>query len=117
MEKMQQIKIRDLLKSKETGKEYLVRGWVRTKRGNKNINFIALNDGSVIHNIQVVAEVSKFSEDLLKQITTGACIGVKGILVDSPASGQPVELKANEIVIYGTSDADDLSLAEERTFP
>ena len=97
MEKMQQSKIKDLLKSKETGKEYLVRGWVRTKRGNKNINFIALNDGSVIHTIQVVAEVAQFDEELLKQITTGACIEVTGTLVDSPASGQPVEIQAKEI--------------------
>ena len=73
MEKMQQAKIKDLLKSKDTGKECLVRGWVRTKRGNKNVNFIALNDGSVIHTIQVVVEVAQFNEELLKLITTGAC--------------------------------------------
>jgi len=98
MERMKQVKIRDLLKSKDTGKEYLVRGWVRTKRGNKNIIFIALNDGSVIHNIQVVAEVAHFNEDLLKQITTGACIEVIGTLVESPASGQPVEIQAKKII-------------------
>ena len=104
MERMKQVKIRDLLKSKDSGKEYLVRGWVRTKRGNKNIIFIALNDGSVIHNIQIVVEVAHFSEDFLKQITTGACIEVIGTLVESPASGQPVEIQAKNIIIFGTSD-------------
>ena len=98
------IKIADLLKSGDFGKEVLVKGWVRTKRGNKQINFIAVNDGSVIHNIQVVAEVAVFKEDLLKQVTTGSCIAVKGILVESPASGQPVEIQAKEIHLYGTAD-------------
>jgi asparaginyl-tRNA synthetase len=113
MEKLQQFKIRDLLKSKDIGREYLIRGWVRTKRGNKNINFIALNDGSIIHNIQVVAEVANFSEDLLKQITTGACLEVKGILVESPASGQPVEIQAKEIIILGTADAETYPLQKK----
>jgi asparaginyl-tRNA synthetase len=113
MEKLQQFKIRDLLKSKDIGREYLIRGWVRTKRGNKNINFIALNDGSIIHNIQVVAEVANFSEDLLKQITTGACLEVKGILVESPASGQPVEIQAKEITILGTADAETYPLQKK----
>ena len=113
MEKLQQFKIRDLLKSKDIGREYLIRGWVRTKRGNKNINFIALNDGSIIHNIQVVAEVANFSEDLLKQITTGACLEVKGILVESPASGQPVEIQAKEITILGAADAETYPLQKK----
>ena len=113
MEKMLQSTIRDLLRSKETGKEFLVRGWVRTKRGNKNINFIALNDGSIIHTIQVVAEVANFDEELLKQVTTGSCIEVKGILVDSPASGQPVELQAKEIKVFGTSDPESYPLQKK----
>lgn len=100
----QQIKIRELLKSVETGKEFSVRGWVRTKRGNKQVNFIALNDGSTIHNIQVVAEVGNFPEETLRQVTTGSCIQVKGTLVESPAAGQPVEIQAKEIEIYGTAD-------------
>ncbi len=107
------IKIADLLKSSEYGKEIIVKGWVRTKRGNKQISFIAMNDGSVIHNIQVVAEVAAFNEELLKQITTGACIAVKGILVESPASGQPVELQAKEIEVYGTADSDAYPLQKK----
>jgi len=110
---MQQVKVRELLKSKETGKEFMVRGWVRTRRGNKSINFIALNDGSVIHNIQVVAEVANFPEEMLKQVTTGACIMVKGILVESPASGQPVELQANEIHVYGSADPETYPLQKK----
>src|ERR1035438_1391188 len=70
MEKMRSMKVRELLLSKEIGKEVLVKGWVRTKRGNKQVNFIAVNDGSILHNIQVVVEVAAFPEDLLKQITT-----------------------------------------------
>ena len=91
----------------------MVRGWVRTKRGNKNINFIALNDGSIIYNIQVVAEVAQFDEELLKQITTGACIEVKGTLVDSPASGQPVEIQAKEITVFGTCDPETYPLQKK----
>ena len=81
-----------------------MKGWVRTRRGNKNISFIALNDGSIIHNIQVVVDVATFTEDFLKPITTGACIAVTGNLVESPASGQPVEIHATNIEIYGTAD-------------
>jgi asparaginyl-tRNA synthetase len=92
------------LKSKDTGKEVLVKGWVRTRRGNKNISFIALNDGSIIHTIQVVVDVATFSEEFLKPVTTGACIAVTGTLVESPASGQPVEIHAKTIEIYGTAD-------------
>jgi asparaginyl-tRNA synthetase len=113
MEKIPQIKVRDLLRSKETGKEFLVRGWVRTRRGNKNINFIALNDGSIIHNIQVVAEVSHFGEELLRLVTTGSCIEVRGILVESPASGQPVEIQASEIKVFGTADPESYPLQKK----
>jgi asparaginyl-tRNA synthetase len=113
MATMQQTKVKDLLKSGETGKEFLVKGWVRTRRGNKQVNFIAVNDGSVIHNIQVVAEVANFPEDLLKLVTTGACIRVKGILVESPASGQPVELQAKEIHVYGTADPETYPLQKK----
>ena len=104
MEHTRRDKIADLLKSKEYGREVLVKGWVRTKRGNKNINFIALNDGSVIHHIQVVAEVANFSEDVLKLVTTGSCIAVNGILVESVGQGQNVEIQARQIEVYGTAD-------------
>ncbi|HOS46263.1 MAG TPA: OB-fold nucleic acid binding domain-containing protein, partial [Paludibacter sp.] len=67
-------KIIDALKRTDFGADVNIKGWVRTRRGNKNISFIALNDGSTIHNIQVVAESTDFSEEFLKPITTGACI-------------------------------------------
>ena len=99
-------KIAELLQSKTAvGTDVVVKGWVRTKRGNKNVVFIALNDGSIIHNIQIVADVNKFDESLLKNITTGSCIKVCGKLVESLGSGQPVEIQADSIEIYGTTDA------------
>ncbi|MGD0710041.1 MAG: asparagine--tRNA ligase [Bacteroidales bacterium] len=109
-------KIKDLLKSPETasiGSTVTVKGWVRTKRGNKNVAFIAINDGSVIHNIQVVADVQKFDENLLKQISTGACIGVTGKLVESPASGQKVEINADTIILYGEADPEKFPLQKK----
>ncbi len=107
MNKMDTIKrsiIKELLKSEEYSREVNVKGWVRTKRGNKNVAFIALNDGSVIHNIQVVADVQNFDEGLLKLITTGSCLSVTGTLVKSQGQGQNVEIQAKEIVVYGTAD-------------
>ncbi len=101
---MKPIRVIDLLRSKETGKPTEVKGWVRTKRGNKQIAFIAVNDGSVIHSIQVVAELAKFDEELMKQITTGACVHVKGTLVASQGSGQAVEIQASEIILLGGAD-------------
>lgn len=98
-------KIAKLLSSQEVDIEVIAKGWVRTKRGNKNVAFIALNDGSTINNIQIVAETSLFDEEFLKSITTGACLAVTGRLVASPASGQPVEIQATSIEIYGTADA------------
>lgn len=104
MEHTKRNKISDLLKSRDFGADVLVKGWVRTKRGNKNISFIALNDGSVIHNLQIVAEIAAFDEELMKQINTGACIAVTGTLIESPGQGQPVEVHAKSIELYGTSD-------------
>ncbi|MCR5423561.1 MAG: asparagine--tRNA ligase [Bacteroidales bacterium] len=89
-----------------------VKGWVRTKRGNKNVAFIALNDGSIIHNIQVVADPTKFEEEL-KRITTGACIGVSGKLVSSQGSGQAVEVQAESIVVYGEADPNTYPLQKK----
>ncbi|MBQ1751320.1 MAG: asparagine--tRNA ligase [Bacteroidales bacterium] len=96
-------KIKDLLKS-EPGKEVLAKGWVRTKRGNKQVKFIALNDGSTINNIQIVADTSLFEEDLIRRITTGSSLAVRGELVASLGSGQAVEIQAKEIEIYGECD-------------
>jgi len=113
MEHLRRSKICDLLKSKEFGREVLVKGWVRTKRGNKNVNFIALNDGSVIHHIQIVAEVVNFNEELLKQITTGSCIAVNGVLVESAGQGQSVEIQAKNIELYGSADPETYPLQKK----
>ena len=96
-------KIKDLLRS-EPGQEVLAKGWVRTKRGNKQVKFIALNDGSTINNIQIVADTSLFEEDLIRRITTGSSLAVRGDLVESLGSGQAVEIQAKEIEIYGECD-------------
>ena len=74
MSKVKRTMIADLLRSGQADTDVVVKGWVRTKRGNKNVAFIALNDGSTINNIQVVVDVASFDSDLLKRITTGACI-------------------------------------------
>ena len=103
MERIVRTKVKDLLMS-EPGKDVLAKGWVRTKRGNKNVAFIALNDGSTINNIQIVVDKTAFAEDQLGRITTGACIGVTGALVASVGSGQAVEIQAKEIEIYGECD-------------
>lgn len=107
------MRIAELLASGERNVDVTAKGWVRTKRGNKNVAFIALNDGSTIHNIQVVAETAAFDEALLKRITTGACLKVTGRLVDSPASGQPVEIQARQIELYGTADPESYPLQKK----
>ena len=89
-----------LFRSKETE----VKGWVRTKRGNKQVAFLAVNDGSTIHNIQLVLDLTKFNEDQLKPITTGSCIHAKGILVASQGQGQAVEIQASEVNLLGGAD-------------
>lgn len=100
----QRTRIIDLLGSKDFGKSVKVKGWVRTRRGSKAVSFIAINDGSTINNIQVVADTSKFDESLLKQITTGACLSVDGTLVESIGGGQSVEVQAQNIEILGPCD-------------
>ena len=101
---MERTKVAQLLKM-APGVRVLAKGWVRTKRGNKNVAFIALNDGSTINNIQVVCDLAKFDEEFMKRITTGACLAVSGDLVASQGSGQAVEIQASEIEIYGECDA------------
>ncbi len=110
---MKRTKIKDLLKSKEFGKEFIVEGWVRTRRGNKNVSFIAINDGSIIHSMQVVVDIAVFGEDALKNITTGSCIKVNGILVESQGQGQPVEMQAKEIHVFGTCDPETYPLQKK----
>ena len=107
------VKIKDILASQQTDVDVVVKGWVRTKRGNKSIVFIAMNDGSTINNIQIVVDVANFDEGLLKQITTGACLKVVGLLVDSSGSGQPVEVQAKSIEIYGTADSESYPLQKK----
>ena len=98
------MKIIEILNSKAFGEEVCVKGWVRTRRGNKQIAFVALNDGSTINNIQVVIDLVQFDENQMKDITTGACIRVVGILVESQGQGQATEIHAKEIEIYGKAD-------------
>ncbi len=106
-------RIDELLSSKATDTEVVVKGWVRTKRGNKNVAFIALNDGSCQNNIQVVVDLSKISEEELKGVTTGACIRVDGTLVASMGAGQGVEVQASKIEIYGTADPETYPLQKK----
>lgn len=110
---MKRTVIVDALQSKDFGQDIQIKGWVRTRRGNKNVNFIALNDGSTINNIQVVVDIAKFGEDFLKPITTGACICVEGTLVESMGKGQTVEVQANNIQIYGTADPETYPLQKK----
>jgi asparaginyl-tRNA synthetase len=96
--------IKDLLKSAEFETEVLVKGWVRTKRGNNSVAFVAINDGSIIHNLQIVIDVPSFDAEMLKRINTGACIGVSGKLVESKGQGQKVEVIAKKLELYGEAD-------------
>ena len=103
METLKRTKIKELLAAKP-GIEVLAKGWVRTKRGNKQVKFIALNDGSTINNIQIVANAELFDEELFKKITTGASLSVRGKLVESMGSGQAVEIQATDIQVLGECD-------------
>ena len=107
------VKVADLLKSKEIGKVFTVKGWVRTKRGNRNVVFIALNDGSTINNLQLVANPEHFKEEVLKQVTTGACLKAVGTLVESQGSGQPVELQIDNLEIYGACEVEGYPLQKK----
>ena len=106
-------KIKDILASAVFDRKVMVKGWVRTKRGNKNVVFLALNDGSIIHNLQIVVDVANFDEDLLKQITTGSCIAVAGKLTESKGQEQSVEIHASDITLYGTADPDTYPLQKK----
>ena len=112
---MKNLQIIDILKSGQVGAEITVKGWVRTRRGSKNVNFIALNDGSTIHNLQVVAEVETFGEELFRSINTGAAIGVTGEkLVGSSGSGQSVELQASAMEVIGVADPEKYPIQPKR---
>ena len=115
MEDIKRIRIVDLLNDGESlvGKKVDVKGWVRTRRGNKNVQFVALNDGSTIKNLQIVFDLANFSEEDLKPITTGASIHVQGELVASQGKGQSVEILAQELEIYGTASVEDYPLQKK----
>ena len=103
---MKRTKVVDVLKSTDFGKEVVVKGWVRTHRSSKAVDFIALNDGSTIKNIQIVVDPSKINADTLKSITTGACLCVTGTLVESQGKGQSVEIQCQDIEVYGLCGSD-----------
>jgi asparaginyl-tRNA synthetase len=102
---MKRIKIADVFAQPSIGKELIVKGWVR---GFRNDRFIQLNDGSTIKTLQAVVEAENFDETILKKITTGAAVGLKGILVESQGAGQAVELQVSEIEIIGEANPDDI---------
>ena len=113
---MKRTKVTDALLRTDFGADILVNGWVRSKRGSKDIFFIALNDGSTIKNIQIVGDEANFDADMLKQITTGACLAVTGKLVESPAAGQASEIQATQIEVLGTCGADYPMQKKGQTF-
>jgi len=104
MERIKRVKIAEVLKRTDFGTLVNVKGWVRTRRGNKQVGFIALNDGSTINNVQIVVDLTKFDEASLKEVTTGACLSVNGTLTASQGAGQAIEIQATGIEVLGTCD-------------
>jgi asparaginyl-tRNA synthetase len=101
---MKRSTVRELLSATEKNTKVLLKGWVRTRRGNKQVAFIAVNDGTIIHNIQVVADLNSFPEETMKRVTTGSSISVIGTLVESMGKGQSVEIQASKLDVLGDSD-------------
>ncbi len=110
---MKRTVIIDALQCAGEGQLINVRGWVRSRRGNKNVSFIALNDGSTIKNIQIVVDLAVFPEEQLKPVTTGSCISATGHLVASQGSGQAVEIQLTELEVYGTADPEQYPLQKK----
>ncbi|MBQ4345343.1 MAG: asparagine--tRNA ligase [Muribaculaceae bacterium] len=110
---MKRTKIVDIFAPELVGTQVSVKGWVRSRRGNKFVQFVALNDGSTIKNIQIVFDMEKFNEEQLKPITTGASIHVVGQLVESMGKGQTVEVQAESLEVYGTADPDTYPLQKK----
>ncbi|MDE6267197.1 MAG: asparagine--tRNA ligase [Muribaculaceae bacterium] len=110
---MKRTKIADIFNPELIGSDVCVKGWVRTKRGNKHVQFVALNDGSTIKNIQIVFDMSRFTDEQLKPITTGASICVTGKLVESMGKGQTAEIQADTLEIYGTADTESYPLQKK----
>jgi len=110
---MKRSTVRELLSATEKNKEVLLKGWVRTRRGNNQVAFIAVNDGSIIHNIQVVADLGVFPEETMKRVTTGSSISVSGMLVESMGKGQHVEIQATRLDVLGDSDPEEYPLQKK----
>ena len=113
---MKRVVIKELIKNPEQtglGNKVCVKGWVRTKRGNNAIAFIALNDGSIVHNIQIVCDLEKFEPALMSQVTTGSCLCVIGTLVASQGKGQAIEIQADTIEVYGSADTETYPLQKK----
>lgn len=111
---MKRTKIVELLSSTDLNNEVCAKGWVRTQRGNSHVVFIALNDGSTIHNLQVVVDTTQFDEALVRRATTGSSVSVVGLLVPSQGSGQKVELVAKAIEILGDCDPNSYPLQPKK---
>ncbi|WP_410779770.1 asparagine--tRNA ligase [Hymenobacter negativus] len=107
--------VKELLASKDLDREVLVKGWVRSRRGNKYVQFIIVNDGSTIHTIQAVADADKFPEESLKDVGNGACVAIRGKLVASQGKGQAVEIQATEITVLGKAEAEAYPLQKKAT--
>ena len=113
MEKLKRDRVIDVLKREDFGVIVNVKGWVRTRRGNKNVSFIALNDGSTINNVQIVVDLTKFDEESLKAVTTGACLSVNGVLAESIGQGQKAEIHATEVEVLGEADPNTYPLQKK----
>ena len=110
---MKRTKIADIFRPELIGQEVDVKGWVRTRRGNKHVQFVALNDGSTINNIQIVFDMSRFTDEQLKPVTTGSSIHVTGKLVESMGKGQTCEIQADTLEVYGTADPEAYPLQKK----
>jgi asparaginyl-tRNA synthetase len=112
---MTRTKINDIFRNSAelVGKEVCVKGWVRTRRGNKHVQFVALNDGSTIKNLQIVLDMSAFTEEQLKPVTTGSALCIEGLLVESMGKGQSVEVQAKSLEVYGTADPEQYPLQKK----
>ena len=106
--------ISEIFKNPKINSIIKVSGWVRTRRGSKSVSFIALNDGSTIKNLQIVAETSNFKEELFKKITTGSCIEIEGELKNSEGKEQSLEVLAKSIMVLGEADSDEYPLQPKK---
>jgi asparaginyl-tRNA synthetase len=114
MEQLKRTKIIHLLNSNEFGKTVLVKGWVRTMRTSKNVAFITLNDGSTIRNLQIVVDFNQVDEKQTERIHSGASVSVRGEIIESPGSGQNVEVKAKAIELLGEANPDEYPLQPKK---